>query len=137
MHSWRFDLQAIQGAETCRLLRQGLCRKFQPEIHERYAPPRDFEDAIHIFLAAESESPVVVLDIDATTQGGRISFHMDVQDVIDNVKEAPEAYLCVITDDADEEPPEGCRAVSRVEIDEWMARVAASGEKFSLVLSQE
>ena len=118
-------------------LKTRIVQEVQPDVRERYAPPQDFEDAIHIFLAAESESPVVVLDIDATTQGGRISFHMDMQDVIDNVKEAPEEYLCVITDDADEEPPEGCRAVSRAEIDEWMARVAASGEKFSLVMAQE
>ena len=118
-------------------LKTRIMQEVHPDVHESYSPPRDFEDAIHIFLAAESESPVVVLDIDATTQGGRISFHMDIQDVIDNVKEAPQEYLCVITDDADEEPPEGCRAVSREEIYEWMARVAASGEKFSLVLSED
>ena len=113
-----------------------LMQEVQPDFTEKYAPPRDFEDAIHIFLAAESESPVVVLDIDATTQGGRISFHMDIQDVINNVQNAPEQYPCIITDDADEEPPEGCRAVSREEIHEWMERVAASGTRFSLVMEE-
>ena len=114
-----------------------LMHEVEPEFTEEYAPPRDFEDAIHIFLAAESESPVVVLDIDATTQGGRISFHMDMKDVIDNVTEAPEEYLCIITDDADTEPPKGCRAVSRAEIYEWMERVAASGAKFSVVMEEK
>ena len=114
-----------------------LMQEVQADVRDAYAPPRDFEDAIHIFLAAESESPVVVLDIDTTTQGGRISFHMDIQDVINNVTEAPEAYPCAITDDADEEPPEGCRAVSREEIYEWMERVAASGVKFSLVMEEK
>ena len=117
-------------------LKTRIMQDVQPDTLERYAPPRDFEDAMHIFLAAESESPVVVLDIDTTTQWGRVSFRTDVQDVINNVNAAPEAYPCIITDDADAEPPEGCRAVSRQEISEWAENVAASGAKFSLVMSE-
>ena len=117
-------------------LKTRIMQEVQPDTLDRFAPPRDFEDAMHIFLAAESESPVVVLDIDTTTQWGRISFRTDVQDVIDNVKQAPEEYLCLITDDADTEPPEGCRAVSTQEIGEWVEDVAASGAKFSLVMSE-
>ncbi len=62
---------------------------------------------------------------------------VDVQDVIDNVKGAPDDYLYVITDDADEEPPEGCRTVSSEEINEWMARVASSSAKFSIVMAED
>ena len=117
-------------------LKTRIMQEIQPDTLEGYAPPRDFEDAMHIFLAAESESPVVVLDIDTTTQGGRISFRMDVQDVINAVRKDPDKHLCVVTDDADTEPPEGCRAVSRQEISEWVESVAASGAKFSLVMSE-
>ncbi len=75
--------------------------------------------------------------VDATSLGGCISFHRDVRDVIERVTEDPEKYLCVVTDDPDVEPPEGCRAVSQSEIDEWVERVTSSGSKFSLVMVQD
>ena len=96
------------------------------ETLDKIRVPDGFEDAYHIYLAEEAESPVVAEYVDTTTEYGKQMFRITIAELIEKVKQKPDHYFTALIDSDEDEVPEDCNAVPRAEVEEWVENVLNS-----------
>lgn len=93
---------------------------------EKIMVPDGFEDAYHIYLAEESESPVVAEYVNTTTEHGKKMFRLTIEELTEKVGRKPDYYYTALVDSDDDEVPEDCNAVPRSAVEQWVEDVLSA-----------
>jgi hypothetical protein len=98
------------------------------DLRQSVAPP----DALHIYFAAQAESPIVNFEIDTTDTKQAEWFRLEIGEMVEAIIADPETHLCYISDAAG--APDICSVIRQSEIDDWVERVVEQNALFVLAM---
>ena len=105
-----------------------------PDTLEKLQVPDNFKDALHIYLAAENESPVVAENVNTTHDSGQRYFRDQIAEIVEKVSTDPTNYLTAILQTTDDPVPVDCHAILRSDIDRWVDAVIAAKVNITYVM---
>ena len=105
-----------------------------PDTLEKLQVPDNFKDALHIYLAAENESPVVAENVNTTYDYGQHCFREQIAEVVEKVSANPTTYLTAILQTTGDPVPVDCNAILRSDIDRWVDDVVAAKVNVTYVM---